>query len=89
MLLGQLLLGSEIGIGGIQPVEFAKLTVIVLAAQALFTIRELRIRLSKTYLANLWAHWASSLLLVALFFLFASSVLTLGSVNIRRLLLSA
>lgn len=78
MLVSQLLLGSEIGVGGFQPVEFAKLAIILLAAQALFTIRELRIRLSKTYLANRSANWASSLFLIALFFLFATGILTLG-----------
>ncbi len=71
MLVAQLLLGSEKGIGGFQPVEIAKLMIVLLAAQALYDLRELRLRFSKSYLAQPLKHWRLTLQWLGVFALLA------------------
>lgn len=77
ILLAQFAIGTEQGIFGIQPVEIAKFMIILLAATALWQMREIRIRSPRYYLQNpLWVVWLFFKLLIG--FTVVSLVIAVG-----------
>lgn len=76
-LIFQFGLGTEQGIWGIQPVEMAKLLVVILASLALWHVRELRERFSRYYQSNPLARiWLFIWLVIA--FAFVSLIIAVG-----------
>lgn len=77
LILAQLLVGDESGLGWIQPVEFVKLTLVVMMASALTHLRWMRFTDSKDFRENFHKRIVMLLLAVTVFGL-ATAVVMLG-----------